>query len=194
MDRGTQPRMTEHLLYARIASVFGTIGLVWEEADVGPKVSRVLLPHEANSAGKILRRGLREVRPRSSSAIAQLIAGIERFLEGEAVDFDLERIALDRCSEFQRRVLLADFQIPRGWISTYGRIARRVGTPNASRAVGRALARNPFPLVIPCHRVLRSHGGLGGYRGGLAMKQALLQLEGVEFSAAGRALTDRIYY
>ncbi|MFH0871983.1 MAG: methylated-DNA--[protein]-cysteine S-methyltransferase [bacterium] len=169
--------MTEHLLYARIASVFGTIGLVWEEADVGPKVSRVLLPHETNSAGKIL-----------------LIAGIERFLEGEAVDFDLERIALDRCSEFQRRVLLADFQIPRGWISTYGRIARRVGTPNASRAVGRALARNPFPLVIPCHRVLRSHGGLGGYRGGLAMKQALLQLEGVEFSAAGRVLTDRIYY
>jgi len=88
MDRGTQPRMTEHLLYARIASAFGTIGLVWEEADVGPKVSRVLLPHEANSAGKIL-----------------LIAGIERFLEGEAVNFDLERIALDRCSEFQRRVL-----------------------------------------------------------------------------------------
>jgi len=84
MDRGTQPRMTEHLLYARIASAFGTIGLVWEEADVGPKVSRVLLPHEANSAGKIL-----------------LIAGIERFLEGEAVNFDLERIALDRCSEFQ---------------------------------------------------------------------------------------------
>ena len=177
MDRGTQPRMTEYLLYARTASAFGTIGLVWEEADVGPKVSRVLLPHEANSAGKILP-----------------IAGIERFLEGEAVNFDLERIALDRCSGFQRRVLLADFQIPRGWISTYGRIARKVGTPNASRAVGRALARNPFPLVIPCHRVLHSHGGLGGYRGGLAMKRALLQLEEVEFSPAGRALTDRFCY
>ena len=177
MDRGTQPRMTEHLLYARIASAFGTIGLVWEEADVGPKVSRVLLPHEANSAGKIL-----------------LIAGIERFLEGEAVNFDLERIALDRCSEFQRRVLLADFQIPRGWISTYGRIARRVGTlPMRPGRWAEPWLAIPSPSSSP---VIASSARMGGwgYRGGLAMKQALLQLEGVEFSAAGRVLTDRIYY
>jgi methylated-DNA-[protein]-cysteine S-methyltransferase len=60
--------------------------------------------------------------------------------------------------------------------------------------VGGALGRNPFPIIIPCHRAVRSDGQLGGYRGGVAMKRALLEMEGVEISPTGKVLTDRFYY
>ncbi|MEE9618423.1 MAG: MGMT family protein [Anaerolineae bacterium] len=103
-------------------------------------------------------------------------------------------MALERCSEFQRRVLLAEHRIPRGWVSTYGRIAIRVGVPGGARAVGGALARNPFPIIIPCHRAIRSDGQLGGFQGGLRMKQSLLELEGIEVAQTGKVLTDRLYY
>ena len=130
----------------------------------------------------------------SCPAIAELGRRIQRFLEGDAVGFELSLLALERCSEFQRRVLLAEHEIPRGWVSTYGRIARSLGVPRGARAVGRALSRNPFPIIIPCHRAIRSDGQLGGFQGGLKMKQALLELEGVEVAQTGRVLTDRFYY
>jgi methylated-DNA-[protein]-cysteine S-methyltransferase len=103
-------------------------------------------------------------------------------------------MALDRCPAFQRSVLLAEYQIPRGWVSTYQKIAGHLGSPRSARAVGNALARNPFPLIIPCHRAIRSDRSLGGFQGGLRMKQALLEYEGVEISEHGQVLTDRWYY
>jgi len=119
---------------------------------------------------------------------------IQRFLKGEAVQFHVSLIDLRDCSGFQRSVLLAEHSIPRGWVSTYGRIAMRLGTPGAARAVGTALSRNPLPIIIPCHRAIRSNGELGGFRGGLKMKRALLELEGLEFSTSGKVLTSRFYY
>jgi methylated-DNA-[protein]-cysteine S-methyltransferase len=79
-------------------------------------------------------------------------------------------------------------------VSTYGRIAKILGTPDGARTVGNVLSRNPFPIVIPCHRAIRSNGQLGGFQGGLEMKQVLLRFEGIEFSRSGRVLTKRIYY
>ena len=116
------------------------------------------------------------------------------YFRGEPVDFPLSLIDLQQCPEFQRRVLLAEHKIPRGWVSTYGRISRSLGIPGAARAVGTALAHNPFPIIIPCHRAIRSNGELGGFRGGLEMKRALLELEGVEFSTTGKVLIKRLYY
>ena len=133
-------------------------------------------------------------RPLSNPTITKLAEQIQTFLEGKAVDFEMNLIALEECSEFQRRVLLAESRIPRGWVSTYGRIARSLGSPAAARAVGNALASNPFPIIIPCHRAIRGNGELGGFRGGIEMKRALLELEGVEFSTTGKVLTDRLYY
>lgn len=79
---------------------------------------------------------------------------------------------------FQRSVWAELARIPYGETITYGELARRVGRPRASRAVGRANGRNPVPIVVPCHRVV-AHDGIGGYGGGLAAKRALLALEGV---------------
>jgi methylated-DNA-[protein]-cysteine S-methyltransferase len=123
-----------------------------------------------------------------------LAGGITSFLEGDAVDFPLDPLALETCSEFQQRVLRAEHAIPRGCVSTYGRIAAHLGVPGAARAVGSALAGNPFPILVPCHRAIRSNMELGGYQGGITMKRALLELEGLAVSPEGKVSTDRVYY
>jgi len=93
-------------------------------------------------------------------------------------------VDLSRLGSFQRRVLEQLRRIPRGQVRTYRDIAREIGHPGATRAVGTACARNPVPLVIPCHRVVRSDGGLGGYslRGGVTLKRRLLAQEGVDLT------------
>lgn len=89
-------------------------------------------------------------------------------------------VDLSRVPPFERTVLQALRRIPLGQVRTYGEIARSLGKPTAARAVGTACARNPLPLLIPCHRVVRSDGGLGGYsmRGGVTLKRQLLETEG----------------
>lgn len=119
---------------------------------------------------------------------------IDAFLHGEDVLFSLDIIRLDICSGFQRKVLLAEYGIPRRQVSTYRLIAASLGHPLAARAVGTALATNPFPLIIPCHRAVRSDRTLGGYQGGLIMKRALLAMEGIRFDNAGRVLVSDFYY
>ncbi|MBQ3090884.1 MAG: methylated-DNA--[Oscillospiraceae bacterium] len=92
-------------------------------------------------------------------------------------DFDQPLPLAPEGTDFQRRVWAEVSRIPRGERRTYGQIARALGTPGAARAVGQACRRNPIPLLIPCHRV-EGVSGLTGYAGGLALKEALLRLEG----------------
>jgi len=82
-------------------------------------------------------------------------------------------------TDFERAVLFLVKKIKRGKITTYKIIAEKLGRPEASRAVGRALNKNPFPIRIPCHRVIKSDGTLGGYKGGLRKKAVLLGREGI---------------
>lgn len=186
--------MLNSCFYVLLPSAFGTLGLVWQETEKGPQVYRVFLPHEQTSMEELVRATFAHARRLSCLAIAELGARMQSFLAGEAVAFALDAIALERCSAFQQRVLLAEHQIPRGWVSTYRRIARSLGVARGARAVGGALARNPFPIIIPCHRAISAHGEPGGFQGGLQMKRALLELEGIDFSPAGKVLTSRIYY
>ena len=98
-----------------------------------------------------------------------------RYLEGERRE---PRLPLDiQATAFQRRVWEHLQTIPRGRTESYQQVARALGEPKAMRAVGHACATNPVALVIPCHRVVRTDGGLGGYRWGLERKQALLEME-----------------
>ncbi|MET0809751.1 MAG: methylated-DNA--[protein]-cysteine S-methyltransferase, partial [Thermoleophilaceae bacterium] len=89
-----------------------------------------------------------------------------------------------RGTEFQRRVWAALLEIPYGETRTYGELAAALGKPNACRAVGAANGRNPIGVIIPCHRVIGSTGGLTGYGGGLDRKRALLELEAGSVAAA----------
>lgn len=102
---------------------------------------------------------------------------LAEYFAGRREDFDIA-LDLDHGTAFQRAVWQALRRIARGATTSYGALARELGVPAATRAVGAAIGRNPLSVIVPCHRVVGSDGGLTGYAGGLARKQALLRLEG----------------
>ncbi len=165
--------------YVSVPSAFGESFILWRYGHEGPQVVRIILPTEAEASGEILRGEIFRTIQGSPRVIATLCARVSDFLGGKPVVFSLDLLDFSVCGDFQRRVLLAEFQVPRGRVTTYGHLARKIGSPGAARAVGGALANNPFPLIIPCHRAIRADGHLGGYRGGLPMKRVLLEMEGV---------------
>ncbi len=131
--------------------------------------------------GRIRRIGLREEvhnfadltsDPVARQAMRQLV----EYFRGDRKTFELP-LDWEKMRVFQRKILGQLCEIPYGETRSYRWLAERAGCPKASRAVGRALATNPFPFIIPCHRVIRSDGGLGGYYFGLSCKQQLLELE-----------------
>lgn len=108
---------------------------------------------------------------------------LQRYFDGERMNFDDLPVVLDCMTPFRMKVLNAIRDIQFGSICTYGQLADLCGSPHAARAVGGALASNPIPIIIPCHRIVGSNGGLTGFSapGGEDTKRALLQMEGVEF-------------
>jgi len=181
------------LSHMPVPSPFGTLILLWQDTPEGPKVTRVLLPRDGHATDEMSRVVRRGGPARSYPELRALAGQVSRFLEGQAFDFPLDVLALDLCSAFQQRVLRAEHAIPRGRVSTYGRIAAHLGMPAAARAVGNALAGNPFPIFVPCHRAIRSDRTLGGYQGGAAMKRALLEMEGLAVSNKGKVISDSLY-
>ena len=103
---------------------------------------------------------------------------LDEYFEGHRTEFDLA-IDWSHLAGFTRRVLRATARIGFGDTSTYAGVASRAGSPRAVRAAGNALGANPMPVIVPCHRVLRTGGALGGYTGGIERKEYLLRLEGV---------------
>lgn len=103
---------------------------------------------------------------------------LDEYFEGKRRVFDIP-LDWSLSSGFREKVLRATYRIPYGGVSSYREMAERAGNARASRAAGSALATNPIPIVVPCHRVLRTGGNLGGYGGGLEMKEKLLRMEGV---------------
>jgi methylated-DNA-[protein]-cysteine S-methyltransferase len=102
---------------------------------------------------------------------------LEEYFESKRSGFDIP-VDLTLAVGFGRKVLRATARIPYGKVSTYREIAGRAGSPRGSRAAGNALGANPIPIVVPCHRVVATGGGLGGYTGGIDRKEFLLRLEG----------------
>jgi len=166
--------------YAPVDSPFGTL----HAAVTRRGLVRVAFPEE--SVDSVLERLARELSPRiveSSAALDPVRRELEEYFAGRRHEFDL---ALDWAliAPFGRRVLRKTAAIPYGGYLSYGEIAAEAGSPRGARAAGNALGSNPIPIVIPCHRVLRCGGALGGYGGGLDRKRYLLELEG--------ALTPRL--
>ncbi len=104
---------------------------------------------------------------------------LREYFAGERRQFDLP-LDLSGVTPFRAAVLRELAKVPYGETTTYAKLARAVGNPKAVRAVGSACATNPLPILIPCHRVLRADGAIGGYRGGEAAKRFLLRLEGID--------------
>jgi methylated-DNA-[protein]-cysteine S-methyltransferase len=112
---------------------------------------------------------------KAHNPLEEAILQLEAYFAGKLKKFSLN-LCLD-VTPFQKKVLTALQQIPYGETASYGEVAEKIGNPLASRAVGQANARNPIPIIIPCHRVVGSNGTLTGFGGGVAVKQALLNLE-----------------
>jgi len=151
--------------------------LGWIGVMVSPAGLRAMtLPRESRDTAlrEVLALGAPKEAPESE--LNGLAERLRRYARGEAVAFP-EELDFDGVSPFRRAVWEATRAIPRGQTSSYAELAARVGRPGAARAVGQAMARNPWPIVVPCHRVVASDGGLGGYGGGLDMKERLLHLE-----------------
>jgi methylated-DNA-[protein]-cysteine S-methyltransferase len=145
---------------------------------------RVSFRHREESFVDELREQTEADVVRSPGRTADIAEQLRDYFAGERRRFDL-RLDLSHVSPFQRRVLLAATRVPAGQVVSYGEIARRIGEPGGSRAVGQALGHNPIPIVIPCHRVVAAGGRIGGYTGGLAIKRRLLRLEGSLAAATG---------
>jgi methylated-DNA-[protein]-cysteine S-methyltransferase len=161
--------------YTRADSPFGPLLL----ASTRKGLVRVGLPNQDHD--ELLEELAARVSPRVLEATAPLEEArreLDRYFAGELDAFGLP-LDWSLTGGFQRKVQRQIARIPYGRTRTYTEIARRAGNERAVRAAGTACGRNPLPVVVPCHRVLRSGGGLGGYGGGLPMKEGLLRLEGV---------------
>lgn len=147
-----------------LTSPIGDLTVQWNEEG---RVDAIRLP------GAVLTAAAMEPPAPAGRVIEQLC----RYLAGEAVVFSSEDIALPGTTPFTQAVYAHVFAIPAGETRTYGQVAGALGKAGAARAVGNAMARNPLPLIVPCHRVLATQG-LGGYASGLDHKRFLLELEG----------------
>jgi methylated-DNA-[protein]-cysteine S-methyltransferase len=181
------------LFFCLRSTPFGPLAILWDVKDDRRKICRIIISTPVIKADKAVRQFFPAAVTGSCSEVTDLIDRIDAFFRGEAVKFTLDNIRLNLCAPFQKKVLLAEYAIPRGKVSFYSSIARRLNNPKAARAVGTALATNPFPIVIPCHRAIRSDGTLGGYQGGLEMKHRLLEMEGVEFRDE-KHVAERCFY
>jgi methylated-DNA-[protein]-cysteine S-methyltransferase len=165
--------------FSLFETAVGTCAIAWSDRGV----TSVWLPEhtDAQTRARISRRFPSIVESDPPPFVTHAIAGIVALLEGEARDLtDIQLDFDDTVPEFHRRVYDVTRTITPGRTLSYGEVAERVGEPDAARAVGQALGRNPIPIIVPCHRVLAAAGRTGGFSapGGTATKLQLLAIEG----------------
>jgi len=156
-------------------TAFGWVGIAWSEQ--GLVALTLPQPTEPEALHHL---------PASHGSVPAVVPGLDvavlgdklrRYFDGEPVTFD-EALDPSLGTDFLRRVWAITRGIPRGQTRTYGELARMAGSPGAARAVGQSMARNPWPIIVPCHRVLGSDGSLTGFGGGVDMKRRMLEQEG----------------
>ncbi len=177
-------RSTRRASYGTVDSPVGPLLVAVTDAGVC-EIGFARSESEAEFRGRLVARGLTPVPDltptpefgASQATAGRAIAQLQEYFEGRRDRFDVP-LDFAGVTPFTRAVLDATAEVPFGRLSTYRDIATRIGKPGATRAVGNALGRNPIPVIVPCHRVVRSGGSLGGYTGGVAIKERLLALEG----------------
>lgn len=162
--------------YALFDTAFGPCGIAWSDDGL----TRLQLPERTDSDTEArIRAASGAAKARPPAAVRAIVDDMRRYFSGEAVDFAATVLDLSTVSAFIRSVYGTARDIPWGTTTTYGDLAKRAGAPGAARVIGQAMAKNPVPIVIPCHRVLASGGKLGGFSafGGVVQKERLLTLE-----------------
>jgi methylated-DNA-[protein]-cysteine S-methyltransferase len=170
--------------FTLFGTAIGRCAIAWGERGI----AAVQLPEasEAATRARMLRRfpDAREEPPPGD--VQDAVEGIVALLRGEGSDLSAIALDMDRVPAFHRRVYEIARSIPPGATVSYGEIAVRLGVPNAARAVGQALGRNPFAILVPCHRVVAASGQLTGFsaNGGITTKLHLLSIERTQVTAA----------
>jgi methylated-DNA-[protein]-cysteine S-methyltransferase len=190
--KGMKQIKTHPLAFCLRTTPFGPTAILWSPWGGRPKIAQILISHPEIPAGHTLKKRFPDAVASSCGEIDILVDQIEASMNGADIEFSLDALRLDLSPPFYERVLRANYAIPRGSVTTYKLLAEHLENPLGARAVGTAMATNPFPIVIPCHRVIRSDGSLGGYGGGTEMKRALLTREGVAFDASGHVTASCI--
>ena len=177
--------------YRIVRSTLGDVGVVWCYARRRATVIKIILPmpHLKHN----IEKRYPSAQQKGAPNIDVLCRKLATYLAGARMRFSVADIDTSRLYPFQKTVLLCERQIPYGRVSTYGRLAVKIGNPGAARAVGMALARNPFPLIIPCHRTIQANGSLGGFQGGVKLKRRLLEIEGVPFTPSGTVVLNNVW-
>jgi methylated-DNA-[protein]-cysteine S-methyltransferase len=168
------------LSYLIFQTATGFCGVIWN--DVG--IVRFQLPTKIpDAAERILLRRVPDAEPGAPTPqVTEFVAATKRYFQGEETDFSAFTLDLSDQDEFFRQIYAAARKIRWGQTTTYGALAKELGAgPEAARDVGQAMAKNPVPLIIPCHRVLAAGGKIGGFSapGGSATKIRMLELERV---------------
>src|SRR6516225_5976552 len=175
--------------FALFDTAIGRCGVAWGERGV----AGIQLPEagERETRARMLQRFPAAGESAPPPEVQGVIDRIVALLRGEMSDLSSIPLDMDQVPAFHRRVYEAARAIPPGMTLSYGEIAARAGAPGAARAVGQALGRNPFPIVVPCHRVLAAGGKIGGFsaQGGIATKRRMLAIEGVQLDGT-RSLFD----
>ena len=166
-------------------SPIGEITIIWRKK---PKfqIEEIIISNPNKTSSQIAREkyeidGELAVNKKSKQ-LNKVLREINNYFNEKDYKFSLEYLNLDKLKPFQREVLEAEFNTKKGTVNTYKDIAKAIDRPKAYRAVGSALAKNPFPIIIPCHRTVkwdRTIGGFSGFAGGLESKKTLLELDGL---------------
>lgn len=164
-------------------TAIGTCALAWE----GERLIGAQLPEgdEGGARRRLARRFPEAEETEAQGFVAEAVAGIRALFEGEKRDLSHLPLATETVTEFNRKVYEVALSIPPGETLTYGEVAQRIGEPGAARAVGVALGQNPWPIIVPCHRVLAAGGKTGGFSadGGVETKLRILTIEKARTSA-----------
>ena len=174
----------KQLSYYLFDTPLGVCGIMWKDPEATggqPVVTSLQLPEatEKSTEERIAVMSQRVSPP--PPYIAEIAEKVRRHLSGKAQDFSAVSVDLDGVGSFAQQVYAACRNIPAGRTMSYGELATTINHPGAARAVGQALGRNPFPILVPCHRVLTADGKAGGFSayGGVETKVRILAIEGV---------------
>lgn len=180
-------KMKPEIRYALFETRVGPCGIAWGEAGL----VAVQLPERdsATTEQRLRDKGVHGAEA-PSAEIADCIAGLQAYFEGEAVEFGGLPLDWRRVGSSDRAIYELLRQVPFGTMVTYGDLANRAGMPGGAQAIGEAMSRNPWPILVPCHRVVAASGRLGGFSafGGAMLKRKLLAMEGASFAGEAPVL------